>query len=277
MLILIISKAGSADTIKLNDGLLHVLNDNSYQQDTIYLDLENASSPGTRVDLIEGGKAEVIIGRGNSNIFLNGGDVGRTLQSYENSSILVNKGTVGDHLSAFDDSSIIVNDILLDGGFLAADNATATINGGHMIGLQSASCSNVTINGGTFDLDVYVNQNGNVTVTGGSIGRYLDVSNDGIIYLDGTGFELDGQTLSYGDKLSDFAELVVPIYGSPYYTGIITGTLSDKSNLNNQFYIYNTGSFEGIADIVIIPEPATITFLGLSYLMLRKRKIAVNR
>ena len=99
----------------------------------------------------------------------------------------------------------------------------------------------------------------------------LSILQNGTIYLQGSDFEISGQSLSYGDKLSNFGTLVYNS-NSDYYTGTITGTLSDGSDLNSTFYIHNLENLAGTGDIIIIPEPITLTLLGLGGLLIRKRR-----
>ena len=123
--------------------------------------------------------------------------------------------------------------------------------------------------GGTLGAGGY----GLITMSGGTVGDNLGVEVNGTIYLDGTGFEADGTPLTYGAKLSDFGTLYYnPTYENFYYAGTITGTLADGSALDNTFEIYNTGLWEGTADIYIIPEPCSLVLFGLGGLVLRRHK-----
>ena len=56
----------------------------------------------------------------------------------------------------------------------------------------------------------------------------------------------------------------------------ILSTLSFYGGLKNEFEIHNTGNYIGIADIVVIPEPASIFLLSLGLLAVRK-KLAIKR
>ena len=120
------------------------------------------------------------------------------------------------------------------------------------------------MNGGSVLGDVAALGNGTLTITGGSIDGYIDAAIEGIIYLKGTNFEVNGHVLSYGDSLRDFAYSPSP----DIYVDTITGILSDGSVLNNEFQISN------VADIIIIPEPGTLFLLGLGGLAIKKRRTA---
>lgn len=62
--------------------------------------------------------------------------------------------------------------------------------------------------GGAVGTSLGAHEDSIVTMRGGSVGGLLKVSKNGTIYLDGTGFEVNGVPLENGDKLSDFATLV---------------------------------------------------------------------
>ena len=55
-------------------------------------------------------------------------------------------------------------------------------------------------------------------MSGGSVGDRLWAQTNGMVYLDGTGFQVNGQALDYGDKLSNFVPLVEN-GDYDYYTG----------------------------------------------------------
>ena len=78
-------------------------------------------------------------------------------------------------------------------------------------------------------------------------------------------------SLKYGDKLSHYGSLDSGSWGINY-SGTITGTLADGTALDNPFTVYNIGDFAGTADIIVVPEPATLLLLSLGGLFLRKRK-----
>lgn len=127
---------------------------------------------------------------------------------------------------------------------------------------------NLSISGGSVDF-LQAWHNPTITLSGGSV-NIIRVGGNGIVYLVGTDFKVDGKTLSYGDKVGDFISLTGD-GGDPFYFGTITGTLSDGSVLDCDFKIYNTGFNAGIADIVIIPEPATLFLLSLGGVLMRRK------
>jgi hypothetical protein len=167
----------------------------------------------------------------------------------------------------------------------ACNNATISVTGGTVMGyLVGVGNSQVSMISGDVGWGISAYRNASVTISGGMVTfdmrPDLRTNYNGTIYLDGSDFEvtdLNGNTiiLSNGDKLSDFVSLVEwrpqgDIWD--YYTGTIIGTLADGSTLHSEFEISNTGFYEGIADIVIIPEPGTVFLLGVGCLVFRRRR-----
>jgi hypothetical protein len=171
---------------------------------------------------------------------------------------LVNGGIIGWTLSAYNISTVDFSGGSIGNDFVAYDNSTVTMSGGSVTDCLSAIGDST------------------ITMSGGSVGNELSTYVNGIIYLVGSGFEvtdLSGTTtiLSVGDKLSDFGTLVDD--GSwDYYAGSITGILSDGSSLNNTFRLNITGEWVGTGDIILIPEPATLSLFGFGTLMLSRKR-----
>lgn len=219
-----------AATVYIDDGASHTINDSTYQNDLLWLDYYTANTPGTHVELVDGGTVRMFLPFNNSSIMINGGIV-------DGSNVAID--TQGDNI--------------------------VTINGGTMTGdIASNNNSRIFVNGGFIE-DLFAYDTGIVEVSGGLIGGVFGVFDNGTIYLNGNDFSVDGIELSQGDKLRDYGTL-----SNQYYTGVITGTLSNGSALNNTFYIQGWGM--GTSDIVIVPEPATLLLLGLGGLMLRKKR-----
>lgn len=224
-----------AATIDIVDGGSHVINHNAYRYDWVRVDNSIAHDPGTHVDVVDGAVLKELFFYNNSTLTMTGGHVGVILEGLQNSALEISGGWMED--------------------FYALGNSTAAMTGGTVNDeLAAGFNSTITISGGSF----------------GSIRAYYD----GSIYLVGHGFEVDGQPLSYGDKLSDYGTFhsVIPWgagFLANYYSGTITGTLTDGSYINNNFYVAAAGT----AEIFVTPEPATLFLLGLGSLaLLRKRK-----
>lgn len=244
-----------AEIINWKDGLSHTINDNTYENDHIRVDRFITHNPGTHVTF-EGGTVGQLDSHRNATITMTGGVVTGELEASGSSTITMTGGTVKDDFIASGYSTVTMLGGSLESNFQAKYNGTVIMTGGTVAGTVSAV------------------DNANFTLSGGSIGNLLGAGQNGTTYLDGTGFKVDGQTLSYGDKLSDFVPLFeYRLEGNifDYYTGTITGTLADGTALNNEFKIYNTGNFAGTADIIIIPEPCSLVLLSLGGLMLRKK------
>jgi hypothetical protein len=219
--------------IDIQDGGSHVIDNNSYQNSTVNLDRTIANNPGTHVDMVDGGQVGSLGLFNKSSLTMTGGSVGGSLYGWQNSTITVSGGSINT--------------------FYAIDNSKVTMTGGQIGELAAGFNSTMTISGGSFD----------------TIRAYYN----GTIYLAGTGFKVDGQPLSYDDKLSDFGTFYTRIpwglgWISNVYTGTITGRLADGSYLNNPFYVHTDGS----AEIFVIPEPATILLVGLGMFALRKKQ-----
>lgn len=252
---LVVNPVAISETLYWDDGLFHTINDNAYENDHIRLDYQTTNNPGTHLELVDGTIGQLDSHR-NATITMTGGSVGGKLEASGSSTITMISGSVGGNLTAH-------------GG------STVTMSGGSVGNYFQARMNGIIIMaGGSVERGLEAINNGTITMSGGSVGT-LGAGINGTIYLNGTGFKVDGQTLTYGDKLSDFVPLVVyrpdgNIYDC--YTGTVTGTLADGSALNTLFAIYNTGDLAGTADIYIIPEPATVILLGFGGLILRSRK-----
>jgi len=145
------------------------------------------------------------------------------------------------------------------------NNSTLTVSGGIATIIQAYGNSDVLVESGRLDF-TYALGNSEVNIKGGEFIMFSAQEN-GVIYLHGSDFELnvDGTvtSLSYGDKLSSFAE----------YDGLLSGTLLDSSSVNDiPIEIYRTEAGH-TADIVIVPEPCSLVLLALGGVILRRRPI----
>lgn len=229
-----------AAIIDFRDGGPDTISNTLYQNDYIRLDFDTVNDPGTHITITD--------------------------------------GAIIDSISAFNIACITLKGGEIKGRLFANDNTIITLENGTVHDLQSGRDATVTMTGGTVDILV-ANTSSTITVSGGLVTDHLTASNNGTIYLDGSGFEvtdLSGKvtSLSYGDNLSILGTLVENRPDGvilDYYAGTITGILSDGSVLNSDFYINNLGARAGTADIFIIPEPATLLLFGLGGLVLRRR------
>ena len=238
----------------LDDGLSHTIS--RYYSGNLDIDPDNDIIPGTQVNLINGGQFQ------------------GSIDVYHHATLNVNGGTVNSGgFHAYGDSIVTVTNGLVKGYSSAVSNSTVNVQGGDINNLQINGNATLSMSGGS--LGAFSNYgNSIVSIFGGSIEDYLRVGDNGIIYLYGTDFEVNGQTLFYGDHLSDFVPLTY--LGETHYqkTGIITGTLADGTALNNTFQIMYWDGIIVPADIMIVPEPTMLLLIGLGGIIIRKRKVS---
>lgn len=173
---------------------------------------------------------------------------------------------------------------LLESGIVdtifTCNESISTISDGVVYHLKAVDRSAINVSGGFIAGNIFALDDSTVTISGGSIvntsgGLFDDVllcAQNGVIYLDGKDFEIDGIQLDNGDRLRDFGTYWDAIYNEACYYGNITGTLADGTVLNTKFRVRNTGQFAGTGDIIIIPEPTTILLLGFGGILLKRRK-----
>lgn len=155
------------------------------------------------------------------------------------------------------------------GSIIAYNNSEVFVDAG-TIGTNLSAYHNtyLEMTGADVGGNIYAVDNGVVSISGGSFDGFLQASSNAMIYLHGSNFQVGGVSLVSGDMLSDFG-----LFNGSAYTGYLTGQLEDGSYIDNDFVVYNTGTYSGTADImVLIPEPATVLLLGLGGLLLKKRK-----
>ena len=256
-------------TIEFKNGGTHNIN-YAITDNYVWVDYD-APNMETIVNILDGGVIpNSINGYQDSHINVLGGTITNLLGFNENSQAIISGGSIK-KLRAWDSSNITVSGGSIDSYLYAHHNSQVNISDGSKGYLGAFQDSKVNISGGSVVGQLIVDDNSTVNIIGGTVGGILYTYLNGIIYLNGTGFAVNATPLVNGAKLSEFGTLIEN-GDLDYYTGTITGTLADGVDLDNTFEIYNTGTYEGIADIIIIPEPTTLLLFGLGGLALRKRK-----
>ncbi len=280
----VITHIGMAGTtvVHISDGLSHLVNNNTYQDNIVYLDYSIINNPGTHLEMANGGSIVSIYTFKNSSVTVNGGSINDWLYIKDNGIATVNNGSVN-KLAATGDCTVTVNGGIINSIFTYNTSTTIISNGLISNNIQTQNSSEVTISGGTVNNYIHAYNNSTITISGGVTNNniishdsgIIDIMGgtinssfqayDGTIYLYGNNFSVNSTALSFGDDLRDYGTL-----GSSglWLSGPITGILQDGSVLDTYFSVWTDSD----AQIIIIPEPATILLLTLGGLALRKKR-----
>jgi hypothetical protein len=233
--------AANAADVLINNGLDcsnpgNVIDDDTYQDDTVYVRNvgcgtpnpdSSCPSPGaaTEVCLVDGGEVDYLHVYDSSTVTMSGGST-HWLDAYGSSTVTMIGGTVWD-LFARDISNIAMSGgevwllhahgsstFAMSGGrvsrsFLAFNSSTVTMSGGAAWGLSARDISDITMSGGTVD-------------------RLL-ASDSSTITIVGSGFEVFGVPVAYGDLTALFGELTGTLAsGDPINSSFSRGSLEDR-------------------------------------------------
>jgi len=248
--VLMLSTGLYANHIYIDDGLNHIISDDVYINDTVWLDYIINNDPGTHIDLIDGGIINnFLYTYKESTVSVNGGHIGG-LWLYDESSAIIDCGDIGVGLATYDDSNVYFDGGTISGEVYATDTSNIKMNGGFSVWLLATKQGRINLNGGTIESILLTRENGT-------------------IYISGNNFEVTAGNITtpliYGDRLSDYG-----ILGNDglndYLAGTITVILEDGTPINNEFNIYDT------SDIIIVPEPASALILATGCVVVLRRK-----
>ena len=122
-----------------------------------------------------------------------------------------------------------------------------------------------TLNGGSVYGRIFAHDDSHVWIAGGTIsisdGNLFFGYESSIVEFVGSEFAVDGTPVGYGESLTDYAAC-----NGLFYTGELTGILADESSITGNFFIYNN------ADMIVVPEPATLSLLVVTGAMALARR-----
>lgn len=96
------------DIVYIDDGLYHLVNDDKYDGDSVYLDFHTNNEPGTYFELAEGGSVTWLFPYKNSTAIVTGGLIRNNLEVFGNSTVNVTGGSIAGDLTSYDSSIVEV-------------------------------------------------------------------------------------------------------------------------------------------------------------------------
>ncbi len=211
-----------AGQVFLNDGDHHLVDDDRYDGDDVFLDDGVSVYPGTHLELESPGV------------------IGGFVVGYNNSRITITSGGLSG-VSAKGNCKAVINDGIVALAAHVDDSAELRINGGTIGGMSGEG--------------VEAWNNGYADIHGGSLHGLLRTWGDGFIELHGA-FSVDGNVLSNYESLRNYGTLVATADGE-WQTGIVTGRLADGTIIESEYFImvFNYWGPTSNGDIVVYIEP----------------------
>jgi len=232
----------------------------------------------SRISMSGGSIRESLYARDNTRVTISGGSIGVRLRSYDSSLVNISGSSMCGSLLAYGTSTVNMSGGSISGPLYARDTTQVNISdgfigsqldarglshvdisGGSIGSLWAREGGHITISGGSIRFSLQAKDTSRIDISGGSIENDLRIYNESILTIHGSDFAVDGQEFGYGQLTSILGS--DPLYEPQRY---LTGTLVSGELINNSFFIGDGGL------IILVPEPATMFFLGLGSLGLRR-------
>lgn len=232
------------------DGEVHTI-DYRYSQGLVVGNSPDGEA--TTINIIDGGSAPNFSATEDSyiNIFYGGG-------------IMNLDGSYGGVSDSYDNTQIMLQGGVINGSLRFWDNSKIAIQGGTIISwVRAYNDSIIDISGGNIGdniMGLMVYENSTVMISGGQMNGLLEINTkDSFITVFGSDFTLDGQNVS--------GEIFNPLNEVKY--GHLTGFYLNDDPIDIDI------KMDPEASIILIPDPTTLSLLGLGGLgLLRRRKSA---
>ncbi len=195
--------------------------------------------------LLKSGRVYYVHGYGDSATVMDGGEIYYSLSFYEDSTF-----------------SIISGNASANGQL--RNNSSANVAGGAIQLIYTYDNSSLTMTGG-FMSSLVMYHNGNALISGGSLGA-ISASNTSVATIVGKDFRVTG-----GLSLVEFDN----INGVPQYEVVGTGILNGTWAGSDEIWTTYINSNATTAKIYAVPEPATMSLIGLGLggLIIRRRRL----
>jgi len=178
---------------------------------------------------------------GNSRVTVSGGSLS-FLNIHDMGEVVFSGGAIKYNVAASGDGRLEVSGGTINYWLSAEDKSEVIVSGGSIGGLNGSDSSQIIVSGGLF-------------------GKEVGVWDNAVCTINGSDFTVDGTSVGFTELTSIFG---LKLEYEPYRR--LTGILSNGDLLDNDFRIGHS------AKIILIPEPATLLFLGIGGLMLRRRR-----
>ena len=217
--------AVEAKAVLFNDGLLHIINDNTYDAESVFVEDGPGNVPTT-----------VIVNAGAT--------IGVALDVSDTSVGEITGGTITESVFAGDFASIDMSGGSVLQEFAIFGNATANVSGGFISDpLSALDNSVINLSGGS--IGTLFATNGIINVTGGIL-DFLGASGVGIINIFGDNFNFA------------FGEI-------PVLDGDLDGTLASGQSFVNLEFDRDVDAKIILHQAPIVPEPSTLTLAALAF------------
>jgi hypothetical protein len=200
--------------VHIDDGQSHLVNDYTYQNQTVILDWYINNNPGTHLELTEGGFLKTIDAHNNSRVEVNGGEIQYNLQVSDNAKALVSGGTINAYIHANDDSTIDITGGVINAAIISHDACTINVTGGMIDHFQA------------YESTIYIYGN-NFRVDGVALGSGEDIKPYGVIDSYGfwrkntiTGTLQDGTALNAFYAIWDDSDAAIIVIEVPTVTSV---------------------------------------------------------
>jgi hypothetical protein len=126
---IILFEPARADIVYIDDGLNHLVNDNIYETDEVFLDFYTANEPGTHLELTDSGTINWLFPYKSSTVVVSGGLIRNNLEAFGNSTVNVSGGSIAGDLTSYDSSIVEVTGGSIVDDLFAWNNGTIYIYG----------------------------------------------------------------------------------------------------------------------------------------------------